>query len=692
MARLLLIGPFVAEADEEPSSSALIEAIDKLTPSDLALLVLLARYPSAHRRQELIEAMWPENNDWEIDFEAHLREEPEATARVKNAAANLNTAVSRLRDLVEALVPDEDPTEIIRTTRAQPNRPSTGTVTFLASTAMYVDIHEFVSCEQDDPRRCLQITRGQLVREISHDYLTDERRRQREAILKCVTKLLPKAHQSTVTQLTNDIFHYGDDNRVESMLAVRNGRQGGPSFRAPSGLTPSLEPDALTATASATLAELLASWVGDQRSIHREGHALVHVSCPSLWVDVPTIEMTFVVFAHDATRNEIRAIPKLAEQCSMVPTRSITIETLSEYVEENEHVYFVVAVPRQSHGSPAALGGLPPQERFEWLALDGGQLLRSGIELKDEIAFPLENRWNLAQFSLLWSARWVESFFAPLANPLVGGVAELSALTAHVFPVDDTQRRTHERGWLTLTEDLPSLSPRLEPELFRQVNFRLGLGIALDLIYDQMEQAAGRLDQIRNYCPESLFGTASLWLFSRIYQRFMGQSARVGSKMHDFVNQRLLPITFHELDSAPRLFLSTLWHVVVAYRVLGADVRLVDGPVQHAGEDHSYYGGGIGYFPWISMTPDQASWEISKETRGDLTVHVDFLDDHASRSILGSHMGQREVSELFGIPASQLLLGHKPPALLFPPQSAYVQYPVSLWGHVGQSSRLRGPN
>jgi hypothetical protein len=81
MARLLLIGPFVAEADEEPPSSALIEAIDKLTPSDLALLVLLARYPSAHRRQELIEAMWPENKDWEIDFEAHLREEPEATAR-----------------------------------------------------------------------------------------------------------------------------------------------------------------------------------------------------------------------------------------------------------------------------------------------------------------------------------------------------------------------------------------------------------------------------------------------------------------------------------------------------------------------------------------------------------------------------------------------------------------------------------
>jgi hypothetical protein len=691
MARLLLIGPLRAEPDEEPQSLALGKAIDALTPSDLALLVLLARHPGLHRRQELIEAMWPENKDWEIHFEAHLRE-AESAEHVKKAVANLDSAVSRLRDLVRELAPAEDPAEVIRKTRAQPNRPGTGTVSLLSPDGLYVDIHEFASCVQDNPRRCLEITRGPFVRGISHDYLADERRRQREATLKCITTLLPTAHESTATQLTNDVFQYGDNNRVESMLARRNGLQGGSAFRAPSELTPSLEPDALTATATATLAELLASWIGDPRGIQREGHALVHASCPSLWVDVPPIEMTFVVFAHDATRNEVRAIPGLAEQCSIVPVGSNAIDTLSDYVEENEHVYFVMAVPRRSHASPASLGDLPPQERFEWLALDGVQLLRSGIELKDEIGFPLENRWNLAQFSLLWSARWVETFFAPLADPVVTEIAELSRLKAHVFPVTGTRRRKHERGWRTLTDDLPSFSPHLEPELFRQVNFRLGLGVALDLIYDQMEQAAGKLDEIRNYCPESLFGTASLWLFSRIYQRFMGQSARVGSKMRDFVNQRLLPITFHELDSAPRLFLSTLWHVVVAYRVLGADVRLVDGPLEHAGEDHSYYGGGIGYFPWISMTPDQASWEIGNETRGDLNVHLDFLNEHAGRSILGSHMGEREVSELFGISISQLLLGHKPPSLLFPPESAYVQYPVSLWGQIGQSSRLRGPN
>jgi hypothetical protein len=694
MARLLLIGPFLAEPDLEPASPALVKATDALTPSDLALLVLLVRHRGAHRRQALIEAMWPENEDWEIDFEAHLRDS-ESAKRVKDAAANLHTAVSRLTKFVGELVPDEDPTQIIRKTRAQPNQPGTGTVSFLPSDSMYVDLYELASCEQKDPLRCLEITRGQLVRETSHPYLTDERHRQREGILKAIAKLLPTVNHATATQLAHDVFHYGDHNRVESMLARRNGRQGSSPYPAPSELAPSLDPDALTATATATLAELLASWIGDARFVHREGHALVHATCPSLWVDVPAIEMTFVVFTHDATRREVRTIPELAEECLIVPARSSTIDSLSDYVEEHEHVYFVVAVPRQSHASPTALGDLPPQDRFEWLAVEGAQLLRSGIELNDEITFPVENRWNLAQFSLLWSARWVESFFNPLADPLVTEIAELSRLTNHVFPVDHTQGRTgrkHERGWKTLTDDLPSFAPHLDPELFRRVNFRLGLGVALDLIHDQMGKAAGKLDQIRNYCPESLFGTASLWLFSRVYRRFMEQSAHVGRGKRDFLNQRLLPITFHELDSAPRLFLSTLWHVVVAYRVLGADVRLVDGPIEHAGEDHSYYGGGIGYFPWISMTPDQASWEIGNETRGDLSVHLDFLNDHAGRSVLGSHMGEREVSELFAIPVSQLLLGHKPPSLLFPPESAYVQYPVSLWGQVGQSSKLRGPN
>jgi len=187
MARLLLIGPLLAEPDQEPASPALIKATDALTPSDLALLVLLVRHRGAHRRQALIEAMWPENEDWEIDFEAHLRD-PESAKRVKDAAANLNTAISRLTKFVGELVPDEDPTEIIRKTRAQPNQPGTGTVSFLPSDSVYVDLYELASCEQKDPWRCLEITRGQLVRETSHPYLTDERRRQREGILKSITK------------------------------------------------------------------------------------------------------------------------------------------------------------------------------------------------------------------------------------------------------------------------------------------------------------------------------------------------------------------------------------------------------------------------------------------------------------------------------------------------------------------------
>lgn len=691
MAQLLLIGPLIAEPDDKPASPELPEAIDRLTPSDKALLVLLARHRGAHRAQALVEALWPENEDWEIDFDRHLSDE-ESGKHVKEAVGNLQAATSRLRDFIAQLVPGDDPKEIIRTTRAQKYRPGTSTVSFLPSASLYVDLHEFADYETRDPWRCVLLSRGPVLRDVSHPYLADERRRQRDVIVKFIRTLLPSIPLSAVGQLANDIFQYGNHNRAESMLAQLKGEHGGPGYHEPSGLTPSLEPDALTATAASTLAELLTSWIGDPRCIRREGHSLVHANCPSLWVDVPPIEMTFVVFAQDATRNEVRPVAGLADECLIVHGSASAIDSLSDYVEETSHVYFVAAVPRQSHTSPAALNDLPPQERFEWLALDGAQLMRSGVTINDHIAFPVENRWNLAQFSLLWSARWVESFFSPLTDPLVSEIVELRNLKDRVFPDDPTRRYGHNRGWRTLTDDLPSFAPHLEPELFRQVNFRLGLGIALDLIYDQMQTAAGNLDQIRNYCPESLFGTANLWLFSRIYRRFMDQSARVGGGMRGFLNQRLLPISYHEVGSAPRLFLSALWHVVVAYRVLGADVRLVDGPVEHAGEDHSYYGGGIGYFPWISMTADQANWEIGNETKGDMSLHLDFLNDHENRTVLGSHFAERDVSELFGIPLSQLLLPHRPPALLFPPESPYVQYPLSLWGQLGHTARLRGPH
>ena len=137
MARLLLIGPLLAEPDQESQSTAVSEATSELTPSDLALLVLLARHPDQHPRKDLIKEMWPENLEWEIDFETHLRE-PESAKRVEDAVANLHNAVSRLRDFVEALVPEVNAKTIIRTTRAQANRPGTGTVAFLPGDALYV--------------------------------------------------------------------------------------------------------------------------------------------------------------------------------------------------------------------------------------------------------------------------------------------------------------------------------------------------------------------------------------------------------------------------------------------------------------------------------------------------------------------------------------------------------------------------
>ena len=93
----------------------------------------------------------------------------------------------------------------------------------------------------------------------------------------------------------------------------------------------------------------------------------------------------------------------------------------------------------------------------------------------------------------------------------------------------------------------------------------------------------------------------------------MDTSSDVADSMPDFVNQRLLPLRDEDPEDVPRILRCALWHVAIIYTILGAEVRIIMKPPHHAGEDHSHYGGGIGYFPWISLTADQAHWMIEHD-------------------------------------------------------------------------------
>jgi hypothetical protein len=696
MARLLLIGTLIAEADSPASQPDADAAVAALTPSDCALLVLLTSHKGSHRVRKVIETMWPDEGEWDVHFDRYSLEaddesfDPNHALTIDEAIGNVRAAIGRLRTLVKHLTSDEPPSDVVRTTRQQTNRPGSGSVTFLAPGGLYVDVHDFQTQRESDRWRCIEITRGPMLREHSHAFLDDERRRQRETIQDLITALLPASSAGLISQLTYDVYQWGHNARVKKILRDRARPRSADSYQAPSGLSPRMEADTLTAAATSTLKELLSSWIGDPTVVRAEGDAVVHATCPSLWADVPPIEMKFVVFSADANRRTIASVAGIADECRVINAEESIIDSLRDYIEDTRNIYFVLATPRHEKASLAGLYDLPPHERFEWLAVDGAQLLLHDASGAGQLAFPCTNRLNLSQFSLLWSARWVQAFFTPLEDTVVQSVVALQQLADHVFPAVGAGAQPKNLGWQTLTDDLPKFAPQLDPDVFKQVSFRVGLGLAFDLICGQLTAAAGTLDQIRTYCPEALYGTANLWLFSRIYQRFMRQSSLVAADHRQFINQRLLPINAHEMTTAPRVFMSALWHVVISYRVHDADIRLVDSHDKHAGEDHSYYGAGIGYFPWVSMTPDQAHWMVGTEVKGDTAHHLDFLKTFEHNSVVTPQLGENDIAVLFDIPLNQLLLPAVPPVMLLPPENRYIEYPRSLWAPGSRGARLRG--
>ena len=72
---------------------------------------------------------------------------------------------------------------------------------------------------------------------------------------------------------------------------------------------------------------------------------------------------------------------------------------------------------------------------------------------------------------------------------------------------------------------------------------------------------ASTIDQIRAYCPESLYGTSNLWLFSGSYHDFMVLNREFYDGMPGFFSERMLPIPASSLAKSPRLLRVVLWLV-----------------------------------------------------------------------------------------------------------------------------------
>lgn len=394
---------------------------------------------------------------------------------------------------------------------------------------------------------------------------------------------------------------------------------------------------------------------------------------PSLWYDVEQIPFRWQV---KATAHP-RVVTHGGVPCFRIRLEARDVAALRESARYSPTLLLAYGVVRYPVSRPEDLLSLPPLERFDWYAIDLEHYFRSD-EGASDVYVPIANRLNLATFSLLWAGHWVARFFAPLYDEQLTASSTLGRYRDAILLEDQRiLNRIRSLGWDFHTTELPRHEADFDPEFFRRVNFRLGLGAAFTFIRDELRQNAGRLTQIRTYCPEALFGTANLWLFAAVYHRFMEASRAVATGSRDFVNQRLLPIDV-DLEELPPMVLANLWHVVLLYRVLGADVRIVRIDPGVAGEDHSYYGGGIGYFPWVSLSSDQTRWEVMAERRGSIAEHIDFLVSALDNEVIGPRQGVTDIDAVIG-PGSQLELPAGCPRMLFPAQTVYLEYPLALF-------------
>jgi hypothetical protein len=402
------------------------------------------------------------------------------------------------------------------------------------------------------------------------------------------------------------------------------------------------------------------------------------VELPSLWKGMPSIR-TFWQVKSSSQRLTKYKHPELDSECFHLPFKPKDFKSLKESVQQHEHFYLAFA-HNSSNAESFELRERPLQERFEWYCVDLSQQL-AGDGQENYLVIPVQNKLNLSTFSLLWSSLWVEKFYNPLNSRTAIELPSFENIVSRVYP------KKHERtlgsgNWDSLIKDLSRYEKDFEKGEFSKVSFALGIGCLLENINKKLYDASSSLDTIQTYCPESLYGTANLWLFAKSYHGFMNASGQVLKIDGCGKNLRILPLP-NEPQKISGLIKACLWHIVLLYSALDVEVRIIHQPSLDAGSDHSYYGGGIGYFPWLNLSNDGVTWVIENNVEATSGRHRDFIHEHMDNLFIDPYRDKIWVANSFGLHPNDLRLAPKCPAQLFAKSGRFIQYPYFIFGDLG---------
>lgn len=429
--------------------------------------------------------------------------------------------------------------------------------------------------------------------------------------------------------------------------------------------------------AERTFCDLLDTWVGpnylcparldpDNQKID-----ICH-QMPSLSNDLGNIPFSWQVKARKSSPREINS-PYLKCRCYRLDVSKSYIEGIINIADQTPIFYLALAI--MSVDDISSLPQIAPGQRFRWYVVNLKQYCSKldRADIPSYIDIPVQNRLNLALFSLLWASNWVDRFFAPLRYGIPCKPKQINDLTESL-KIKLPKLNASITSTL-LNNAIPSieqLKDVLSPKAYRDFAGPLTIIASLRNV-NAMLIESNEASRIETYCPESLAGTASLWLFSTQYHEFM----RITQK-RSRENKRLLPLEDPLLTNTPKFFLATLFNVRQLYRCLGAKVELVHILQENGRNDYSYYSGLIGAFRWVQV--DQKGHIFLSNSR--LSAKDEDLDAirTAEKCLITSEDDSLIIQGHFGgLTIPDLELEATKPNCLFPQEDHFLEHPWELW-------------
>lgn len=442
-----------------------------------------------------------------------------------------------------------------------------------------------------------------------------------------------------------------------------------------------MESDYLHSIAERTFLDIISSWVGVESGVpsvqNLKKCRYYHVTLPSLWHEVPPLKSSWIIFASEQMPKISNETPNLNCECFELSLEKYLFESVQELCRTERRVYFCLALMKKD---TTDITSLSPLDRFEWYIIDLSLLFKQkqGAQQEDNtIPIPIHNTLNLALFSLVWSSQWVSEYYSPFYDKQIFQIPNLlrkvQQLNSAFFGITDDILNKQR---IFLSSDLATAKNELDPSLYNQLFLRLGLIVGLNEINYTMNKL-GDIGEIFNYAPEALYGTANFWLFSRVYHSYMEISSKVASPSR---NIRLLPMFTSKIDTIPAILRAAVWHVMISYRNLMLDVRIVHAPDHEPGKDRNYYGGGIGHYPWLTISDTNLEFGYVRDEKGDEAANRDFLEHQYKQKLLSGEFQAIDASKALNISRpSQLELSKRKPVMLFPKEDLYFEHPRHLY-------------